>query len=280
MELLLLVVIAAVAIVAVAGVLVTAAFAAGVWYGRGYWDGSECNGKMTRHWPALQRMLQHIIGQYICSITYARTAREALTALPPTRRVLYAGAPHGVLAFSAFLTFMLAPSARSPPGGTPAFGVHWLLTTIPFVRDIVLALNATDASWPSLATALQAGYDVALVPGGVREMLPVGAPGRAAPRRGFLRKAWEHDLVVVPVHFLDEERLCYVLPLTGWLAPLGRVQDFLLTWLKYPFPLLWLPIPWRFPVPGWRPLRVRVGAPLDPRACKDYEHFEREYILY
>jgi hypothetical protein len=277
MELLLLVAAGLVALVVALGVTFAAGSAVGLLYGRWYWDGSESNGRASREWPALRRVARRALrcGGCCYHIEWEPGALDALRALPPDMFVLYAGGPHGVLAASAAFAFALGDEhlarARLRDAGLPLLGVHRLLTTVPLVRDLALALGAVDASRASLKAVLACGRrDLALVPGGVRDMVP-GNSTRSG-NRGYIKLAWEHRLAIVPVVFEDEAALCAVLPLPAWLQ---RVREWFiaLPLLRYPLPLVFFPRLWRLP------LRITFRAPVVPRQEEEtYDDFEQRVL--
>jgi len=124
-----------------------------------------------------------------------------------------------------------------------ASAVFWA----PFIRDFYLGFGAVDASEPTVRQVLEAGFDLLLLPGGIREQLLVCSPKEEKivlrQRPGFIRLALEYGCDVVPVLVFGERRgyrmsrllapiSAAIRKLTGMGIPLVRGQWFTLV----PFP--------------------------------------------
>jgi hypothetical protein len=185
---------------------------------------------------------------------------------PPAGPVLYACRPHGMLAVSAWLTFLDGTMDRrlGNPRATDTrpvlLAVHSVLFSLPLVRDLALALGCIDVSRESIEAALAHGYSVAVLPGGVREM---GAPLAALPQSelpGVVKVAWDYDMPLVPVYFGGEAQLCWVWKNEPRVVKWLRAQSF--RWTRLFFPLPFCVRFWCLPA-----LRTVMGAALRPSEC-------------
>lgn len=135
-----------------------------------------------------------------------------------------------------------------------ASAVFWA----PFLRDFYLGFGCVDAGEPTVRQTLEAGFDLLLLPGGIREQLLVcrRQEEKIVLRRrpGFIRLALEYGCDLVPVLVFGERRgykvsralaplSAALRALTGMGVPLLRGQYFSLV----PFP---------------NPVTILIGKPL------------------
>jgi len=129
--------------------------------------------------------------------------------LDPKNQYLFAGAPHGVipLGLNALLN---DPSYPLALGARVQF---W----VPIVRDFMMAFGVVDANRQTFQNALAAGRSVAIVPGGVREMM-MSHPSMTklklnSKNSGFCVEAFRYGVPLVPVfsfgehNFYDQRKL-------------------------------------------------------------------------
>lgn len=231
----------------------------GLWYSRSYYDGAELTG--NRRWAAfahfpLWAMLRRWYRHRIVDLASTGHARPAIA--------IYGCHPHGMLALSSALTF-LVPRQKGEAVLLPTrLAIHSFHVTTPGLRELTLWGGCIDATEEAILDTLYHQRNVALVPGGVREM---GAPFRLSKDLpgGFLRIAFRIECPVVPVYLANEDKVCYVWHgeprwLTGFRAWCARRY-------RFPFPtFFWLR--WPTSVPA---LETRLGTTIFPA---DYSHIE------
>jgi 1-acyl-sn-glycerol-3-phosphate acyltransferase len=220
----------------------------GLFYGRYYYDDSENSG--TRNWPGLRRScLWNPMRSYF---SFRCESLDAHLIENRSRAVIYACRPHGLFAISCFLAFAAHPKSRV------RCAVHRLIFWTPLLRDFAVWMGSFDATRDNIHAALSRSESIALVPGGVREMVQ-GADHRR--HRGFLRIAYDEKVPVVCVYFGGEDRLFWT-----WQMLRGLREAFI-DFMGYPFPSFFFgPLP--------RPLTTLASKtalqPLDYPNCDDF----------
>lgn len=239
----------------------------GLWYRPFYYDRAECTGE--RRWEAFTRLRLWL--------AFKRWYRHRIrgSEAPPASVAIYGCHPHGILAMSAGLTFVVPPDEEErrwlPP--TYRLAVHSILSSLPLFREIMLWGGCIDASEEAILEALSRQHSVALLPGGVREM---GAPyhHRHHERpQGFLRIAYQKGCPAVPVYLRGERQICRVWHneprwLTRFRAWCARKHC-----CRFPFPTFFWPR-WPGSLP---PLETRIGRALYPAQYSSQEEFAAAY---
>jgi hypothetical protein len=242
------------------GVLIPSIFLIGMWYGKRYWSGEECDFKgrylqsswrrdlYTGHEPLFWRCVKYLT-KFVFDpkqVEYLKDQKDP---------VLYICQPHGIFALSAVLTFM--SGAMDRPRRRVLVVIHGWYWWVPFVRDIMLALGCIDRHWTSIQNALANGYSVAIMPGAVIEMGPPLIPlPLVFPIVSRIHQAGLP--FIVPVYFEGEKEICWV-----W----HNEPDFMKQFRRFAYKLIgwhgflpFCPRLWNWPV-----LKPRFGHVLNPR---------------
>lgn len=173
------------------------------------------------------------------------------------RQFVFGMHPHGPIPLGASLFF---PQLSAFPWLVRRLrvGVASAVFWAPFLRDFYLGFGCVDAGEPTVRATIEAGFDLLLLPGGIREQLMVCSKTEEKivlrKRPGFIRIALEYGCDLVPVLVFGERRGYKVSralapissalrALTGMGVPLLRGQWFSLV----PFP---------------NPVTILVGKPL------------------
>jgi hypothetical protein len=171
-----------------------------------YLDGSEMSGRRRSAW-FVSLGLWHGIRRYF-GLRLVNDNGGAL--LQRDRQYVVALHPHGILPLATMMGLMTdIVGARAVYRGdvVPVVLIGSFLLHIPGVRDILLALGATDASRYNAARWLAAGRSVLLSPGGANEAY-YSVPGTQRlllrRRKGFIRLALESGAALVPVYGFGE----------------------------------------------------------------------------
>ncbi|DAZ92680.1 TPA: hypothetical protein N0F65_001641, partial [Lagenidium giganteum] len=160
----------------------------------------------------------------------------------PSKRYIFVLHPHGILGFSAWLTFAADSTGFSKKNkdldiAIATVNVNFLL---PFWRDIVMAAGFLDASFKSLTNALRRNRSVTIVAGGAAEALDAH-PGTyniiLNKRKGLVRLALTTGTPLVPVFSFGENDLFYQVPNPKG-SLLRSLQEKALKVLKFSTPLI------------------------------------------
>lgn len=134
--------------------------------------------------------------------------------------LLYCYHPHGIYAFGLFSIIYPKISGFQnkiiPPSRRILVGVASSVLHLPLVGSIFAWLGFIPASWNSLRSACETNYDVAIIPGGIAEMVAGGQievnTGEWVEkcflnqRRGFIRLALRTGRSLVPVYAFGETK--------------------------------------------------------------------------
>ena len=253
MDLVLLGVGVAILVVAAIGVLVVSVFAVGVWYGRWYWSGEERKWSGAwlqrgwrggRAWPWIKWLLRY----------------EATATGIPWRPSILACQPHGMFALSAAVAVFSGDfDDNKEAEARTVLVVHDWYWWVPGLRELMLMLGCIDKRWSSIQHALEQGYHVAVLPGGVFEMGPPAVP--PPPMLGIVRRAHAWGRApLVPVFLHGEQDVCWVWHTEPqWLR---RLRAWTLKTWGVGVGALCVPRVW-----AWPRLKPLVGPALDPRRC-------------
>ena len=176
--------------------------------------------------------------------------------------------PHGLLPATAAWLKMTSAWKRAVPASSPPVT---LAASPPFagpiLRDLLCWGGVREVSSPSFSRALDEGRSVLLCPGGQTELLMQSArdPGDGstemvldASRQGFLRKAIEAQVPVIPTFVIGERLLIHNLIVVRWLQKLAyRVIGF-------PIPFVPVGMAGVLPFPRRTRMIALVGDPLYP----------------
>lgn len=137
--------------------------------------------------------------------------------LDSKKRYLFAIHPHGIVGFSAWLTFAADCVGFSQKNHNLDIAIATTSSkfSLPFWRDLLLGIGFIDASFRSLKAALGLNRSVAVVLGGAAEALD-SHPGTnniiLKKRRGIFRLALRTGTPLVPVFVFGENDLYYQAP--------------------------------------------------------------------
>ena len=156
--------------------------------------------------------------------------------------------PHGILCCGALVGLHLIPQSQT------LFCVAPLLFYVPVLGWLARLLGCIPASYPIMKSALEQGYPLIIVPGGVPELVLTEKGDDTAffleQRFGFLKLAMETQVPLFPI-FSKGETATYRLVQAPWLS--WRVR---LSW-QWNVPLVF---PW---FRGWYNLWLPRRVPLE-----------------
>lgn len=127
----------------------------------------------------------------------------------PNRKVMLAMAPHGLLGV-----------CRSGTAGSvwgrlfPQVKVRWgsfaAAYYMPGIREFSLLVGAVDAGKKTLTKIVKSGEGIALLPGGIQEMLATDGESKITDvklvgRYGFAKLACDHDMLLLPCFCFGEK---------------------------------------------------------------------------
>eukprot|EP00400_MALV-I_sp_L67-5_P001091 gene1091-1028_t len=139
----------------------------------------------------------------------------------PRRKVMIAMAPHGMLGicrggFTGTAAQELYPGVEGLRWGS--FGMAY---KIPGIREFSLLAGAVDAGKATLVKREQDGESLALLPGGIQEMLLTDGTSNVTKlclkgRYGFVKLAKEQDMLLIPTFCFGEKWTCHKVLLPFW----------------------------------------------------------------
>lgn len=128
----------------------------------------------------------------------------------PNRTALYICEPHGLIGYSWILHFCYKIHTWPSSSIRPVLAAHSLLFHIPFVKDILEAFQFVDSSETTIKKYLGEGKSVAILIGGVEEMMYNGEEPLqliVKKRKGYARIAKEMKVPIVPLFTKGENEL-------------------------------------------------------------------------
>lgn len=127
----------------------------------------------------------------------------------PNRAALYVCHPHGLYGLTWFIHF--ASQLSEWPGSTrPVLAVHSIFFQIPILRELFVSHNCIEASEKEIQKSLEKGQSVALLVGGIEELLLTQANSLKLvlkKREGFVRIAKEMNVPLIPLVSPNENNL-------------------------------------------------------------------------
>jgi hypothetical protein len=166
---------------------------------------------------------------------------------------LYLCHPHGLYGLTWFIHFASRLSAF-PDKERPVLAVHSIFFQLPILRELFQAHHCIEANESEIKATLQKGTSVALLVGGIEELLCTEANVLnlvLRKREGYARIAKEMQVNLVPLVSPGETNL------------FPSTQDPLWKWME-----TWLYERWRlaFPLPSWKSLSSWIQIAYKPFA--------------
>lgn len=155
--------------------------------------------------------------------------------LVPQRNALYICHPHGLFGYSWLLHFCYGISEW--PLRKPVLAIHSILFRIPFVRDIAEQMNCIEAKECSIIEYLNKGESVAILTGGIEEMVYNGEEEVKLvlkKRKGYARIAKHCRVPIVPLYTHGENELFPTESFWLWRQVRGIIRKW--TGLEIPLP--------------------------------------------
>lgn len=190
---------------------------------------------------------------------------------------LYVCHPHGLYGMTWFLHF--AASLTKWPGERPVLAVHSVFFHIPILRELFQLHRCIEAKEESICKALEEGHSVALLVGGIEELLVSGSSSVQLildKRKGFARIAKRMKVPIIPVVSPSENDLFPATQVAIW----KWIQTFLAKTLHIAIPLpswqslqSWLTLTYK---PFSTPLVTYLLDPVVPDE-KSFEDIKSEY---
>jgi hypothetical protein len=142
-----------------------------------------------------------------------RNVRESFVfdekAKIPEGPALFVCHPHGLYGLTWFIHFASGLS-EWPGSKRPVLAVHSVFFSIPILRELFLSHNCIEASEHAIKKTLAKGESVALLVGGIEELLLTQADSLKLvlqKREGFVRIAKEMNIPLVPLVSPNENNL-------------------------------------------------------------------------
>jgi len=203
------------------------------------------------------------------------------TPFPVDQTYLFGYHPHGIISVGGFVNF--GSDATGFSKLFPGIQVHGATLqsnfSVPFFREVLLAIGAISVAAPSIKHVLRRGpgHGVLVVPGGAAEALDA-RPGvhdlTLQKRSGFFRIALQHGVHLVPIYSFGENNL-YEQIENGQGSFVRQMQEAMLRLLGVATPYcfgsgsLCFPMLPGNPIPKRHPIITIVG---DPIPCKCIEN--------
>ena len=192
---------------------------------------------------------------------------------------LYICHPHGLYGLTWFIHFA-SQLSEWPYHQRPVLAVHSVFFQIPILRELFIHHNCIEATEEQIQTALKKGQSVALLVGGVEELLLTQAGSLQLvikKREGFVRIAKEMNVPLIPLVSPNENDL-FTLMSGGWIQ---WIQEILYKQfhLALPIPSLqnlrsWLQLTVQ---PFSKPVVTYVLEPVHPDG-KSLKDIKSEYM--
>jgi hypothetical protein len=128
----------------------------------------------------------------------------------PTKPALFLCHPHGLIGYSWMLHFCYEISQWPHEKPKPLVAIHSILFRLPIVRDILEQFRCIEAREDIITSHLKEGKSVAIVTGGIEEMVYNGDTTIKIvlqKRKGYARIAKECNVPIVPLFTVGENEL-------------------------------------------------------------------------
>lgn len=248
--------------------------------------------RSVRRWPAVIRLVEplvQLIFEYFPMRLWSTSALcddrtpTILTWDPSNNeQYLFCYHPHGVACFGLFPAVFPSVSGMDKlfPNIRCVVGVANALLSFPILCTILSWWGFVPASRKCCQVAIDQGYSLMLVPGGIAEMLEFDPTGTSEVvflrnRQGFIKFALKNGLTLVPVYGFGENQTFKRYTSLKWLRVfLSRKLRVTLQLFKGR---------WGTPIMPFKiPINVVMGKPLRiPRVTKPTkEQVERYHTLY
>lgn len=206
-------------------------------------------GKLLSHLKSVWNFISHDIEKNLQQ-SFILSGLEKIPAEP----ALFLCHPHGLIGYSWMLHFCYEISPWPLNKSKPLVAIHSILFRIPIVRDILEQFRCIEAKEEIIKNHLKQGRSVAIVTGGIEEMVYNGDKTLKLvlkKRKGYARIAKECNVPIVPMFTVGENEL---FPNeTFWLWKI--VVNLIHKWTKIYVPL-----------PSWRSMKqwaMILRKPLD-----------------
>jgi hypothetical protein len=184
-------------------------------------------GQLKRMWTFLSQDIERNL---------QRTFVLKRLEMVPKRTALYLCHPHGLFGYSWLLHFCYGISEWPSDVPKPVLAIHSILFRIPFVRDVLEQCHCIEAKETVIQESLRNGTSVAIVTGGIEEMVFNGDEKVKLvlkKRRGYARVAKACGVPIVPLFTRGEHELFPTEPFWLW----KRVSTMLRNWTGIEVPL-------------------------------------------
>lgn len=156
--------------------------------------------------------------------------------IPKDRAVLYVCHPHGLFSMTWFFHFGTHLTRWPSDLRKPKIAVHSFLFRVPLVREFIRTSGGIEATEEAISQALRSGESVAIVLGGIEEILESDTKVMrlvVEKRKGYARIAKKMDAPLVPLIALGENEL-FPLVRSPWL---NGFQSWARSWFSIVFPI-------------------------------------------
>jgi len=202
---------------------------------------------------------------------------KRMCKLDPSKHYIFGYHPHGTYSLGLFAACFPKASGWTElfPNSNCVIGVASSLLCIPLCGTIFGWLGFIPASQPSLANALDQGYNVVIVPGGIAEMIEGSDPENEVVvlkcRKGFVRFAITRGCPLVPIYCFGENKSFY---------RYSFLKGLRLYWSrKFRITIQLFRGRWFTLIPFAVPLNVVVGEPVECKQNPDPSEDEVEQVL-
>lgn len=137
----------------------------------------------------------------------------------PETPALFLCHPHGLIGYSWMLHFCYGIHSWPQDTPKPLVAIHSILFRIPLVRDVLEQFRCIEAKEDIIKDHLKKGISVAIVTGGIEEMIYNGDTTVKLvlkKRKGYARIAKEMNVPIVPLFTVGENELFPTEPFWLW----------------------------------------------------------------
>jgi len=185
--------------------------------------------------------------------------------IDPSKQYTFGLHPHGLMPWGLFPVGRTKQWNELFPGLSIRCLAADVLFKIPIAREATILAGGVSCHFKSASYVLEEGHSIAVIPGGVAEMLE-SEPSKEVlvlkNRKGFVRLAITNGTDLVP---------CYCFGVTDLYAQFQYMKDFrswLLKKTRIGFTFGWGRSFYNI-LPKKRPLLIVVGKPIEVKKCSD-----------